>query len=109
MRRGVGQSLEERVRRLEAGFGGHERELERLRLSLAPPRDEKVPATAALGPEAAGGGGGRGGGVGGGVGGRARGGGAGVGRGEGGRAGGGGREGRGVGEGAGVEGGVVGG
>ncbi len=46
MMREGGQSLEERVRRLEAGFEGHERELERLRLSLAPPRDEKISALA---------------------------------------------------------------
>ena len=38
MREG-GQSLEVRVRRLEAEIEGHERELERLRLGLAPPRD----------------------------------------------------------------------
>jgi uncharacterized membrane protein len=54
MMREGGQSLEERVRRLEAGFEGHERELERLRLSLTPPRDEKISALAGLGPEAAG-------------------------------------------------------
>jgi uncharacterized membrane protein len=54
MMREVGQSLEERVRRLEVDFEGHERELERLRLSLAPPRDEKVPALSGLGPGAAG-------------------------------------------------------
>jgi hypothetical protein len=43
MMREGGQNLEERVRRLEAEIEGHERELERLRMSLVPPRDEKVP------------------------------------------------------------------
>ncbi len=49
MMREGGQNLEERVRRLEADFEGHERELERLRLSLAPPRDVAVPERAGVG------------------------------------------------------------
>jgi uncharacterized membrane protein len=53
MMREGGQNLEERVRRLEAEIEGHERELERLRMSLVPPRDEKVPALAGLVPDAA--------------------------------------------------------
>ena len=53
MMREGGQNLEERVRRLEADFEEHERELERLRLSLGPPRDEKVPVPAGVGRRAA--------------------------------------------------------
>lgn len=43
MMREGGQNLEERVRRLEADVEGHERELERLRLSLALSTNEAVP------------------------------------------------------------------
>ena len=53
MMREGGQSLEERVRRLEFDFEGHERELERLRMSLALPREEEIPVPAGLVPEAA--------------------------------------------------------
>ena len=60
MREG-GQNLEERVRRLEAGFEGQERELERLRLSLAFPRKTRVPDRAGTGPGTAGAGAYRGG------------------------------------------------
>ena len=43
MMRSPGDGLEERVRRLEAEVEGHERELESLRLSLAPSPEEAAP------------------------------------------------------------------
>ncbi len=54
MMREGGQNLEERVRRLEAGFEAQERELERLRLSLASPRETTVPDRVGAGPGTAG-------------------------------------------------------
>ena len=53
MMREGGRNLEERVRQLEADLGRHERELEHLRLSLAPPRDVAVPDPAGVSLETA--------------------------------------------------------
>jgi hypothetical protein len=53
MMREGGQNLEERVRRLEADVEGHERELERLRLSLASSREMTAPDRIGRDPGAA--------------------------------------------------------